>query len=153
MFIIHYNDATMSAMVSQITGISNGYLLNCLFRRTSNKTSKLRVSGFREGNPPWPVDSPLPRLGNSVTGFMISDESGNRFFPTAVTDYWQDKAVCRHEHQRKRQISGLSSMSMVVIVRYFSSGPLLSYTMPWGLQTLKNMMNHTRCEGSYTNDE
>ena len=28
------------------------------------------------------------RLGNSVTGFMISDESGNRFFPTAVTDYW-----------------------------------------------------------------
>ena len=24
---------------------------------------------------------------------MISDESGNRFFPTAVTDYWQDKAV------------------------------------------------------------
>ena len=93
------------------------------------------------------------RLGNSVTGFMISDESCNRFFPTAVTDYWQDKAVCRHEHQRKRQISGLSSMSMVVIVRYFSSGPLLLYTMPWGLQTLKNMMNHTRCEGSYTNDE
>ena len=33
-----------------------------------------------------------PRLGNSVTGFMISDESGNRFFPTAVTDYWQDRA-------------------------------------------------------------
>ena len=23
---------------------------------------------------------------------MISDESGNRFFPTAVTDYWQDRA-------------------------------------------------------------
>ena len=34
----------------------------------------------------------LSRLGNSVTGFMISDESGNRFFPTAVTDYWQDRA-------------------------------------------------------------
>ena len=32
------------------------------------------------------------RLGNYVTGFMISDESGNRFFPTAVTDYWQDRA-------------------------------------------------------------
>ena len=32
------------------------------------------------------------RLGNLVTGFMISDESGNRFFPTAVTDYWQDRA-------------------------------------------------------------
>ena len=23
---------------------------------------------------------------------MISDESGNRFFPTAVKDYWQDRA-------------------------------------------------------------
>ena len=32
------------------------------------------------------------RLGNLVTGFMISDEFGNRFFPTAVTDYWQDRA-------------------------------------------------------------
>ena len=32
------------------------------------------------------------RLGNLVTGFMISDESGNRFFPIAVTDYWQDRA-------------------------------------------------------------
>ena len=93
------------------------------------------------------------RLGNSVTGFMISDESGNRFFPTAVTDYWQDKAACRHEDQRKRQISGLSSMSMVVIVRYLSSGPQLLYTMPWGLQTLKNKMNYMQCEGSYTNDE
>ena len=30
---------------------------------------------------------PCTRLGNSVTVFMISDESGNRFFPTAVTDY------------------------------------------------------------------
>ena len=76
------------------------------------------------------------RIGNSVTGFMISDESGNRFFPTGVTDYWQDKAACRHEDQRKRQISGLSSMSLVVIVRYLSSGPQLLYTIPWGLQTL-----------------
>ena len=33
---------------------------------------------------------------------MISDESGNEFLPTAVTDYWQDKAACRHEDQRKR---------------------------------------------------
>ena len=42
-----------------------------------------------------------PRLGNLVTGFMISDESGNRFFRTAVTDYWQDKAACRHDDQQK----------------------------------------------------
>ena len=103
--------------------------------------------------PTGPRRASCARLGNSVTGFMISDESGNRFFPTAVTDYWQDKAACRHEDQRKHQISWLSSMSMVVIVRYLSSGPQLLYTMPWGLQTLKNMMNYTRCEGSYTNDE
>ena len=32
-------------------------------------------------------DALAPRLGNLVTGFMISDESGNRFFPTAVTAY------------------------------------------------------------------
>ena len=38
------------------------------------------------------VWSQYSRLGNLVTGFMISDESGNRFFPTAVTDYWQDRA-------------------------------------------------------------
>ena len=102
----------------------------------------------------WEISIGLEaRLGNSVTGFMISDESGNRFFPTAVTDYWQDKAACRHENQRKRQISGLSSMSMVAIVRYLSSGPQLLYTMPWGLQILKDMMNYTRCEGSYPNDE
>ena len=46
--------------------------------------------------------TPYSRLGNLVTGFMISDESGNRFFRTAVTDYWQDKAACRHDDQQKR---------------------------------------------------
>ena len=33
-------------------------LLICLFRCRSKKTSKLRVTGLCEGNPPWPVDSP-----------------------------------------------------------------------------------------------
>ena len=32
------------------------------------------------------------RIGNLVAGFMISDEFGNRFFPTAATDYWQSPA-------------------------------------------------------------
>ena len=44
-------------------GISNhwhiNWLLNRLFRRKSEKTSKkLRVTGLCEGNPWWPVDSP-----------------------------------------------------------------------------------------------
>ena len=34
------------------------YLLNCLFKRRSKKTSKLRVIGLCEGNPPVTVKSP-----------------------------------------------------------------------------------------------
>ena len=34
------------------------FLLNCLFKRRSNKTSKLRVTGLCEGNSPGPVNSP-----------------------------------------------------------------------------------------------
>ena len=36
----------------------HGCLLNRLFRRRSNKTSKLRVTGLRAGNSPGPVNSP-----------------------------------------------------------------------------------------------
>ena len=43
-------------------GVSNqqprGCLLNRLFRRSSKKTSKLRVTGLCEGNSPGPVNSP-----------------------------------------------------------------------------------------------
>ena len=35
-----------------------GCLLNCLFRRRSKKTSKLRVTGLCVGNSPGPVNSP-----------------------------------------------------------------------------------------------
>ena len=44
------------------SGVSNhqprGCLLNCLFRRRSKKTSKLRVTGLCVGNSPGPVNSP-----------------------------------------------------------------------------------------------
>ena len=36
----------------------HGWLLNCLFRRRSKKTSKLRVTGLCVGNSPGPVNSP-----------------------------------------------------------------------------------------------
>ena len=36
----------------------HGCLLNCLFRRRSKKTSKLRVTGLCVGNSPEPVNSP-----------------------------------------------------------------------------------------------
>ena len=43
-------------------GVSNhkpyGCLLNCLFRRRSKKTSKLRLTGSCAGNSPGPVNSP-----------------------------------------------------------------------------------------------
>ena len=43
-------------------GVSNhqphGCLFNCLFRRRSKKTSKLRVTGLCVGNSPGPVNSP-----------------------------------------------------------------------------------------------
>ena len=43
-------------------GVSNhqphGCLLNCLYRRRSKKTSKLRVTGLCVGNSPGPVNSP-----------------------------------------------------------------------------------------------
>ena len=47
---------------NQQDGVSNHQphdcLLNRLFRRSSKKTSKLRVTGLCVGNSPWPVNSP-----------------------------------------------------------------------------------------------
>ena len=48
------NDFTMSAMASQITGISMDCLLSRLFRRTSKESTLAFVRGI----PRWPVDSP-----------------------------------------------------------------------------------------------
>ena len=49
-------------------GVSNhqphNCLLNCLFRRRSRKTSKLRVTGFCEGNSPVTCEFPTQRASN-----------------------------------------------------------------------------------------
>ena len=50
--ITHYNDVIMGAMVSQISSLVIVYSTVCLFRRSSKKTSKLRVTGLCEGNSP-----------------------------------------------------------------------------------------------------
>ena len=54
----HNNDVIMSAM-------THDCLLNCLFRRWSKKTSKLRVTGFCAGNSPvtgeFPAQMPATR--------------------------------------------------------------------------------------------
>ena len=57
----YYNDVIMSAMASQ-NHQRLDCLLNHLFRRRSQKTQKLRVTGFCAGNQQWPVDSPRKGL-------------------------------------------------------------------------------------------
>ena len=59
-----------------------------------NKLTSVTIRWWRDldrRSPTW------SRLENLVAGFMISDECGNRFFPTAATDYWQCPAgiACR----------------------------------------------------------
>ena len=60
----HYSDLIMRA-----NGVSNhrrlDYLLNCLFRRRSKKTSMLRVSGLCEGNSPVTGEFPVQRASNA----------------------------------------------------------------------------------------
>ena len=60
----HCGDIMMSAMASQIIGVSI-VCFNRLLRRRSKKTSKLRITGPREGNPPV-TDGLPPRRGSNA---------------------------------------------------------------------------------------
>ena len=60
----HYSDVIMSAMASQITGVTI-CLLNRLFRRRSNKTSKLCVTGICAGNSPATGEFLAQRASNA----------------------------------------------------------------------------------------
>ena len=60
----YHNDVIMSAMASQITGVSVVYL-TVFFRCRSNKTSKLRVTGLCEGNSPVTGEFPAQRVSNA----------------------------------------------------------------------------------------
>ena len=42
------------------------------------------------------TDSTVRELANGPF-FLISDESGNRFFPTVVADYWQDRVSIAYQ--------------------------------------------------------
>ena len=59
----HYNDVMMSAMASQINSLT--ILYNRLFRRRSEKTSKLRVTGLCAGNPPVTGEFPAQMASNA----------------------------------------------------------------------------------------
>ena len=52
----------MGAMASQITSLC---LLNCLFRRRSKKTAKLRVTGLTAGNSPVTGEFPAQKTSNA----------------------------------------------------------------------------------------
>ena len=59
----HYNDVIMSAMASQITGLTIVYSSVC--SRADKKISKLRVTGFCEGNSPVTSEFPAQRASNT----------------------------------------------------------------------------------------
>ena len=81
---VHNNDVIMSAMASQIIGVSHH-----LFRRRSKKTSKLHVTGLYEGNPPVTGGIPSQR---PVTQKMFP-------FDDVIMPCWwlsrQDQIQCR----------------------------------------------------------
>ena len=60
----HYSDVIMSAIVSQITGVSIVYLTGCFWCR-SKKTSKFCVIGLCEGNSPVTGEFPAQRASNT----------------------------------------------------------------------------------------
>ena len=61
----HYDGVIMSAIASQITSLDHDCFLNCLFRRRSNKTSKLRVTGLCAWNSPGTGEFPAQMVSNA----------------------------------------------------------------------------------------
>ena len=73
-FVLHINVYNpLQWLHNERDGVSNQRRLDCLlirlFRRTSNKTSKLRVTGLCEGSRRWPGGFPSPRT-DSVSLIM-----------------------------------------------------------------------------------
>ena len=61
---IHYNDAIMSAMASQITSLTIVYS-SVYSKRRSKKTSKFRVTGLCAGNSPVTGEFPAQMASNA----------------------------------------------------------------------------------------
>ena len=65
----HYNDAIMNTMESQITSLTIVYS-TVYSRLRSTKTSKLRVTGLREGNAPVTGEFPAQMVSNAENAFI-----------------------------------------------------------------------------------
>ena len=113
----HYSDVIMSAMVSQNHRCLDCFL-NCLFRRRSKKTSKLRVTGHREGNPP------------------VTDG-----FPTQLASYAEKKSIWWRHHGNdnegcKAQIWPCAQMNashagiMIIDVKFKAARSLIHHPSP-----------------------
>ena len=74
----HYSDVILSAMASQITGVSIVYSTVCS-GPDQKKTSKLRVTGVCEGN--------SPVTGNAET----------------ISIWWRHHVTCRHKEPQYQQ--------------------------------------------------
>ena len=105
----NYMDVIISAMACQITGVSKKCLLNRLFRRGSNKTSKLRVTGLFDGNHRW-----IPLIKDQWCGnvsiwswmrHMITNSTSTR---SPHKSWWRWHISC-----------GLSGLPAMFINRYF----------------------------------
>ena len=95
-------------------GISNHQHLECLFNRlfrhTTKKTSKLRVTGLCEGNSPGTGDFPAQRASNAENVFIWGrhhawkdsewSDSGSTYWP-AVLDVPSRPSCIQHEGQLK----------------------------------------------------
>ena len=91
-----YSDIIMSAMKSQITGVSIVYYhrLNRLVMRRSKKTSKLRVTGLCAGNSPVTGEFPAQRASyaeNVSIDDDIMDLASNNYEVRA----WSTTYQCR----------------------------------------------------------
>ena len=71
--IPYCSDVIMSAMASQITGVSVVCSIVCSNKK-SKKTSKLSVTGLCEGNPPMTAGFLLQRASNAENVSIISDD-------------------------------------------------------------------------------
>ena len=63
---VHYNDVIMGVMASQITSLT----IVRLFMGKSKKTSKLRVTGFCEGNSPVTGEFPAQMASNAENVYI-----------------------------------------------------------------------------------
>ena len=94
----HYSEVVMSAMASQITGVSTACLTVC--SGSENKTSKLCVTGLCEGSPPvsggspkkWPVTRKMFPFNDVImkkTVVLYSNYAGNFMKIYSLGSNWQ----------------------------------------------------------------